>query len=224
MSVQPLVSCIMPTRDRRPFVGRAVAQFLAQDYPNLELVVVDDGADPIADLLPADPRVRLLRPDRRLSVGAKRNLACEAAAGDVVVHWDDDDWMAPWRVSYQVGELDARNAQVCGLARLYFYDEGSGGAWEYVYPPNVRGWVAGGTLCYRRDVWRRHRFPDVNEGEDTRFVWTLRGVALLALEDPRFYVATIHRGNTSRKRTAERRYRPCPREIVEEIMQRDGRP
>jgi glycosyltransferase involved in cell wall biosynthesis len=215
-----LVSCIMPTRDRRPFVGRAVAQFLAQDYPNLELVVVDDGGDPIADLLPSGPRVRLLRPDRRLSVGAKRNLACEAAAGDVVVHWDDDDWMAPWRVSYQVRELDARAAQVCGLARLYFYDEAAGRAWEYVYPDSVRGWVAGGTLCYRRDVWQAHRFPDVNEGEDTRFVWNLRGIALLALDDPTFYVARIHGGNTSRKRTQERRYRPCSREVIEQIMQR----
>ena len=218
--MQSLVSCIMPTRDRRPFVGRAVAQFLAQDYPNLELIVVDDGSDPIGDLLPDDPRIRLLRSERRLSVGAKRNLACETAAGDVLIHWDDDDWMAPWRVSYQVSELEAHGAEVCGLSRLYFYDEESRRAWEYVYPDGVRGWVAGGTLCYRREVWRAHRFPDINEGEDTRFVWNLRGVAILALEDPTFYVASIHRGNTSRKRTAERRYRPCPLQVIDDIKRR----
>ena len=50
----PLASCIMPTYNRRQFIPRAVAYFLAQDYPNLELVVVDDGSDPIDDLLPAD--------------------------------------------------------------------------------------------------------------------------------------------------------------------------
>ena len=38
----PLVSCIMPTADRRRFVPRAVHQFLAQDYPNKELVILDD--------------------------------------------------------------------------------------------------------------------------------------------------------------------------------------
>jgi glycosyltransferase involved in cell wall biosynthesis len=219
----PLVSCIMPTRDRRPFVGRAVSQFLAQDHPNRELIVVDDGADPISDLLPEDPRIRLIRPGGRLSVGAKRNLACEAAAGDLLLHWDDDDWMAPWRVSYQARELETRRAQVCGLARLYFYDGETRRAWQYVYPDGTRGWVAGGTLCYRREVWQAHRFPDVNEGEDTRFVWSLRGVALLALEDPSFYVASIHRGNTSRKRTEERRYRPCAPEVVEAIMRGEGR-
>jgi glycosyltransferase involved in cell wall biosynthesis len=219
----PLVSCLMPTRDRRPFVGRAVAQFMAQDYPDRELVVIDDGVDRIADLLPDDPRIRLLRSEQRLAVGAKRNLACEAARGDVLMHWDDDDWMAPWRVRYQMSELEARGAQVCGLARLYFYDAGARRAWEYVYPDGVRGWVAGGTLCYRRDVWRNHRFPDINEGEDTRFVWNLRGIALLPLEDSTFYVATIHPGNTSRKRTQERRYRPCAPEVVEEIMRREER-
>jgi glycosyltransferase involved in cell wall biosynthesis len=216
--VAPLVSCIMPTCDRRAFLGRAIAQFLAQDYADRELIVIDDGADRIADLVPADSRIRLLRAERRLPVGAKRNLACEAARGDLVMHWDDDDWMAPWRVSYQVRELEERGAQVCGLARLYFYDPDARRAWEYVYPDGVRGWVAGGTLCYRKAVWQSHRFPEISEGEDTRFVWNLRGVPLLALDDPAFYVATIHRGNTSRKRTHERRYRPCPPEVVEAIM------
>jgi glycosyltransferase involved in cell wall biosynthesis len=215
-----LVSCIMPTRDRRPFVGRAVAQFLAQDYPHRELIVVDDGADPIADLLPADPRIRLIRPLHRLTIGAKRNLACEAAAGALVAHWDDDDWMAEWRLRYQVESLLRSGADLCGLSRLYFHEPASGRAWEYAYPDGARGWLAGGSLCYRTEFWRAHRFPDVNEGEDTRFVWGARGAKLMALDDPSFYVATVHPCNTSRKRTSERRYRPCPPEVVDRIMRR----
>ena len=58
-----LVTCIMPTRNRRRFVPHAIECFLAQDYPHLELLVADDGEDAIADLLPADPRVRYLRMD-----------------------------------------------------------------------------------------------------------------------------------------------------------------
>jgi glycosyltransferase involved in cell wall biosynthesis len=213
-----LVSCIMPTRDRRPFVARAVAQFLAQDYADRELIVVDDGADSIADLLPSDARIRLIRPPRRLSIGAKRNLACETARGEFVAHWDDDDWMASWRLRYQVEALLRSGADACGLARLYFYDPAAGRAWEYEYPESARRWVAGGTLCYRSALWRAHPFPDVNEGEDTRFVWALRGVKLLALDDPKFYVATVHPGNTSRKRTAQLRYRPCPISTIDDIM------
>lgn len=218
-----MVSCIMPTRDRRPFVGRAVAQFLAQDYPDRELVVVDDGDDAIGDLLPPDPRVRLLRVERRMTIGAKRNLACESAAGDILVHWDDDDWMAARRITYQARALDAQQADVCGLSRLFFYDATARRAWEYVYPTGSTPWVAGGTLCYRKAIWRAHPFPDLNEGEDTRFVWGLRGVRVVALDDPTFYVASVHRGNTSRKRTEEHRYHPCAPELVERFMQEEAR-
>src|SRR5262245_31513629 len=106
MSDLPLVSCIMPTRDRRGLVPQAVACFLAQDYPHRELVVVDDGAAPIADLLPCDPRVRYFAVSGPpASTGAKRNLACGWAKGELVAHWDDDDWCAPWRLSYQIGAL-----------------------------------------------------------------------------------------------------------------------
>ncbi len=213
-----LVSCIMPTRDRRSFVTRAVAQFLEQDYRHRELIVVDDGADSIADVLPADPRIRLIRSEGRLTIGAKRNIACEAARGEIILHWDDDDWMARWRVRYQVEELSRHAADVCGLSSLYFYDPAAARAWRYTYAERRRPWLAGGTLCYRASLWRGQRFAEVNEGEDTRFVWALRGARFLALPDPAFYVATVHPGNTSRKRTTDARYEPCPVETVERII------
>jgi glycosyltransferase involved in cell wall biosynthesis len=87
----PLVSCIMPTCDRRRFLPAAIRYFLRQDFPNKELVIVDDGVDAVGDLASADARIRYVRLSRRATVGAKRNLACEHAAGDLIAHWDDDD-------------------------------------------------------------------------------------------------------------------------------------
>ncbi|HWF90349.1 MAG TPA: glycosyltransferase, partial [Pyrinomonadaceae bacterium] len=86
----PLVSCIMPTYNRRLFVPQAIRCFLRQDYPNLELLVVDDGPNPVADCVPESDRIRYIRLDNRATVGAKRNLACEQARGEFIVHWDDD--------------------------------------------------------------------------------------------------------------------------------------
>ena len=93
----PLVSCIMPTYNRRRFVPEAIRLFLTQDYPKKELVVLDDGEDNIADLIPSRPQIRYVRLDCRHSIGAKRNIACEAARGEIIAHWDDDDWYAPNR-------------------------------------------------------------------------------------------------------------------------------
>ena len=112
---QPLASCIMPTADRRTFVPQAIAYFLRQDYPNRELIVVDDGTDAVADLIPPDPRIRYIRLARKQTLGAKRNLACQEAWGETIVHWDDDDWMAPWRLSYQMVSLLKQQADICGL-------------------------------------------------------------------------------------------------------------
>ena len=197
----PLVSCLMPTADRRSFVPIAVDAFLRQDYGPRELIVLDDGADPISDLLPNDQRIRYVRTEGGRSLGEKRNEICRLAGGDVLVHWDDDDWSAPWRLSYQVGELQEHDADVCGLGRLWFYEPERDLAWLYHYRGGRTTWVAGNTLCYRRRVWEAHPFPDVNEGEDTLWIARIVGARILPLSRTDFFIARIHAANTSPKHT-----------------------
>ncbi len=216
--MNPLISCLMPTADRREFVPAAIRHFLEQDYPERELVILDDGKDPIADLVPPDPRLRYLRLERKEVIGAKRNRAARAARGRILVHWDDDDWMAPWRLSYQFRRLQETRADVCGLARVWFISHKSPEAWQYVYPRNQRRWLCGGTLMYRREFWERNPFPAIAEGEDTRFVWAKPTARLEVLDHPDFYVARIHSRNTSAKRTRGTCWRPVNRQQVDTIM------
>src|SRR5260370_27892789 len=89
----PLVSCITPTYNRRTFVPRAIEYFHRQDYPNRELVILDDGEDRVADLVPDLPSLRYVALPERLRLGAKRNAAIDASRGEIIVHWDDDDSM-----------------------------------------------------------------------------------------------------------------------------------
>ena len=128
---QPFISCIMPTYNRRAFVARAVEYFLRQDYEDKELIVVDDGEDAIGDALPQDERVRYVRLKERQTVGAKRNLACEQARGDIIAHWDDD-WHAPHRLRYQVEALQREKAEMCGINRLLFYDPERAEGWRFL--------------------------------------------------------------------------------------------
>ena len=195
----PLVSCIMPTADRRVFVPQAIKYFRAQDYQNKELVVVDDGDDSVADLIPDDPQIRYVRLSGRRSLGAKRNQCVEACRADLIMHWDDDDWMASHRISYQIGELLRHGAEVCGLQQMLFYDVNADEVWLYQYPNNQRPWLAGGSLLYTRDFWRRSPFPNIQVASDTRFVWERPMKHRVALNDYRFYVAMAHGTNTSPK-------------------------
>lgn len=209
-SAQPLVSCIMPTADRRQFVPLAVEYFLRQDYPHKELIVVDDGADSVADLMPDDERVRYFRLEGRQTIGEKRNFACEQSRGELIAHWDDDDWYAPHRLSYQIAELLGGRADACGINLLFFYDAGRRAAWKYAYPARQKIWMAGSSLCYTRAFWESNRFEHVNVGEDARFVWKNRAARMLVLSDPTFLVPMIHPHNVSPKQTGGAYWRPHP--------------
>ena len=218
----PLVSCIMPTADRRRFVPGAIRHFLRQDYPDRELIVVDDGQDKVEDLVPADPRIRYIRLERRMVVGEKRNVACQHARGPLIAHWDDDDWMADRRLTYQVSKLKESGADICGLATLLFWDPETRQAWRYEQPGVSNPWLAGGTLCYTTAHWRANPFARMNVGEDTRFVADSHHARTLVLPDCTFYVALVHAGNTSVKQTSLPRYRPYPFEAVLDLMGRDA--
>jgi O-antigen biosynthesis protein len=213
----PLVTCIMPTADRAEFLPQAIRCFLRQDYPRAELVIVDDGERPSSHCVPPDPRIRYLRASPKATVGGKRNAACRAARGELILHWDDDDWYPPSRIRRQVRALLDGGHELCGTSTLMFFDPSADRAWEYRYQPGVH-WVAGTSLLYRKAFWERHPFPDVQVGEDAQFVWSGAARALLDLQDPTLCVATVHRRNTSRKDTGGTYWHSRPVSHIHELL------
>jgi glycosyltransferase involved in cell wall biosynthesis len=216
--LSPLVSCIMPTCDRHRFVRESLRYFSRQDYPNLELVIVDDGVAPVAPLLPNDARLRLVRLPEKKNVGAKRNIACAAAQGEFIVHWDDDDWYPPDRVTRQIEALSASRAEICGTSTVFFYDAESKRAWKYCYKGDCRAWVVGSTLAYRKSRWTAHRFAEVQVGEDSRFVWAEPRAIICDLTTLDLCVARIHAGNTSRKVTSGAHWQTCTIAQIEALL------
>lgn len=211
----PLVSCIMPTADRRRFVPHAIRYFLRQDYPNKELVILDDGRDSIADLVPRVAQIRYERVHGRRALGSKRNACIEISRGDLILHWDDDDWMAASRMRVQVAALLAEGAELCGMQRLLFYTIATGQSWLYTYPSTQRPWLIGGTMLYTRDFWRCMPFPAIQAGEDTRFIWNRGQVRPAVIADQMLYVAMIHPANTSPKRCHGSYWSPWPGDLAD---------
>ena len=196
----PLASCIMPTSNRRPFVSQAIRCFLRQDYPNKELLILDSGSDSIADIVLKDSRIHYFRLEDKRTLGAKRNLVCEKARGEFVLHWDDDDWYPTSRVRMQVEALLSRKCDLCGSSRVFYYEPAVDRAWRYEYTQvGPAPWVAGNTLAYRKEFWERNRFAEIQVGEDTCFLQNGTTKAVYDLKDPGLCVATIHSTNTSPK-------------------------
>jgi glycosyltransferase involved in cell wall biosynthesis len=196
----PLISCIMPTHNRRFFIPQAIRCFLAQDYPNKELVVLDDGDDPICDLLPDRSEIRYKRITRHMSLGEKRNIACEEARGNLIAHWDDDDWMSPRRLSYQTNALLKVGADICGLRCILYYQPANKITWLNAYYLTRSYWLCGGTLLYTRALWARAPFRHVQVGEDALFIYSGQVRKAISSRNLSLYLAIAHDKNTDPKR------------------------
>ena len=217
----PLVSCIMPTYNRRPFIAHAIDYFLRQSYPCRELIILDDGSDAIADLVPPDPRIRYERLTRKISLGAKLNLGCEMAAGEIIAHFDDDDWYAPRRLSYQVETLLRERTELCGINELLYFDLNGGRAFQYRYPPGHKPWLLGSDLCYSKSYWSAHRFAEIDVGMDGLFSWSAAQKSISVLQDSTFAVHMIHQHNVSPKQVTGNLWRSHPVENIKKLLGSD---
>jgi len=115
MSTEPLVSVILPTRNRSALLQRAVASVLSQTYRKLELIVVNDAStDDTREVLAAigDPRLRVIHRERNHGAAAARNAGMAAAIGELFAFQDDDDCWLVQKLEKQVQALQAAPADV----------------------------------------------------------------------------------------------------------------
>lgn len=187
-----LVSCIMPTRGRRDWSARAVEAFHAQTYPNKQLVILDDIDEPSFDEEPAGSIYA--RSNERV-IGVKRNMCCSMATGEIIAHWDSDDWSAPGRIDDQVGRLEQTRMPVTGYWSILFYEEHTGRWGRWILD---RCYAFGTSLCYLKSFWEQHRFAAKNVGEDNQFVMEA-GIHLACIDGTSMIVARAHPDNTSPK-------------------------
>jgi len=186
------VTALCITRNRRTWLPQAIQCFLAQTYRPLELLIVADGED-VRDLVPNDQRIRLIHIDRTMHIGDKRNFGCQHARGEVIVHWDDDEFCAPNRVTDQVSRLVESGKSVTGYNSMRFTDGTNW--WQY---QGAADYALGTSLCYRKSYWEENKFPSMQIGEDLIF-------SNMAAFNREFIVAdagdlmhaTIHSQNTS---------------------------
>lgn len=105
MSV-PLVSVIIPSYNYGRYVGQAVDSALAQTYPAIEVIVVDDGStDDTRERLAAyGNRIRYVHQQNQ-GLSAARNTGIREAKGDYLAFLDSDDAFHPHKLELQMAYL-----------------------------------------------------------------------------------------------------------------------
>jgi glycosyltransferase involved in cell wall biosynthesis len=171
---------------------QAILCFQQQTYPHRELLILSDGED-VRDLVPADDRIRLVHLAEQRNIGEKRNFGCGQALGEIICHWDDDDWSESWRLALQIGMLNESGLSLAGFHSMRFTDGEKW--WKY---EGTQNYALGTSLCYRRSWWKEHPFEPKNIGEDNFFVSVASAAKQLISVDAEVIMhATIHSGNTS---------------------------
>jgi glycosyltransferase involved in cell wall biosynthesis len=125
----PLVSIGITCFDAEDTVARAVASACAQDWPDLEVIVVDDAsrdrsAEIVARAAAADPRVRVFRHEENRGPGGARQTVLDQARGEYLAFFDDDDESAPTRVALQHRRIASYQDQA-GTALVACYASGT---------------------------------------------------------------------------------------------------
>ncbi|RYD30434.1 MAG: glycosyltransferase family 2 protein, partial [Verrucomicrobiaceae bacterium] len=94
-----MVSVIIPTYNRIATIARAVDSVLAQTYPDIELIIADDGSSDgtCESLAGYGDRLRIVR-QANSGPSAARNLGARAARGEILSFLDSDDSWLPDKI------------------------------------------------------------------------------------------------------------------------------
>ncbi len=127
----PVVSVIIPTHNRPTLLREAMASVYHQTHSDWEVVIVDDGSQPPVDeeSLRKDfgSRIRVLRNEQPMKQPYARDQGVRVATGDVVIHLDDDDLLAPTALEMGIATLESHPS----LELVYLGVKGFGARAEY---------------------------------------------------------------------------------------------
>ncbi|HFI2473630.1 TPA: glycosyltransferase family 2 protein [Streptococcus suis] len=191
------VSVIVPVYNGEKHLRQCVESIMAQDYKNLEILLINDGSTDGSALLceqlrQQDRRVRVVHKVKNEGLGAARNTSLEVATGDYIVFVDADDWIDPNHVS-DLYELLTRTGSDVAISNFTQYYEETGqfnlhiaadDYYEAVYSPEE--WFAfqygvghNISLCftvpwskmYKKSLFEYILYPTDGFGEDDRTTW-----------------------------------------------------
>ena len=197
----PFVSVCTPTFNRRPFINAMIMCFNNQDYPQdrMEWIIIDDGTDPIEDLVASHPRVKYFKYDTKMTLGKKRNLLHEKSRGEILVYMDDDDYYPPQRVSHAVHMLVTHPDALCaGSSEIYIYFKHIGQMKKFgPYGPNH---ATAGTFAFKRKLLKHHRYNDDACLAEERAFLKDYTVPFVQLDPMKVILVFSHEHNTFDKR------------------------
>lgn len=197
-NVNPKVSCLCLSYKRAESLKNVINCFNNQSYENRELVVVHRSTDIETKELLASislDKIKVVEVlyDENTTLGDVRNISIEAATGDYVCVWDDDDWYHRDRVKLQLDAILSSGKQASVLFYVLMYDKKHGVT--YMSPRHT--WEQT-IMCNRKFIFDNKIFyPSLDRGEDSEFVKkVIEENAVVPVINPQLYIYCYNGKNT----------------------------
>ena len=98
MSIQPLVSVVIPAFNAEAFLNKCLTSVCRQSYTNLEIILINDGStdntEKICNEWKTDDRRIIYTAQENCGQGLARNRGISLAKGEYLTFIDADDWVA----------------------------------------------------------------------------------------------------------------------------------
>ena len=102
----PLVSILIPNHNRSEFLDECLGSALGQSYPNIEVIVIDDGStDKSLEVLEKYKKYIQLISTSNRGAAAARNTGMSNAKGEFIAFLDSDDTWSPDKISIQIDKI-----------------------------------------------------------------------------------------------------------------------
>jgi len=200
----PRVSICTPTFNRRPFFKGIIQCVLNQDYPKnlIEWIIVDDGFDPIEDLVKDITFVKYIRVNEHMPLGKKRNYMHDMCTfkndTDIIVYIDDDDYYPPNRVSHAVEKLTGSNALCAGSSEIHLWFNTLNKMYRFgPYGPNHS---TAGTFAFKRELLKQTRYEDDAVIAEEKYFLKNYTIPFIQLDPLKTILVFSHDQNTFDKR------------------------
>ena len=120
----PLISVIVPVYNTENYLEECISSIVGQTYPNLEILLIDDGSQDHSgkicdDWAKKDARILVIH-KKNTGVSDSRNTGIERAKGAYVGFVDSDDWIQPemYQALWKLLEKHACGIACCGIQRF----------------------------------------------------------------------------------------------------------
>ena len=174
--------------------------FEHQTYPKdrIEWIIIDDGSDPIGDLVEHIPQVKYFYNTEKMVLGKKRNFMHSKCSGDIIVYMDDDDYYPPERISHAVDMLVQHpKFLIAGSSEMHMYFDSQKAV--YQCGPYMNYHATAATFAFKKELLNQTSYDEENVfAEESKFTKSYT-IPLIQLDTRKTILVFSHSHNSLNK-------------------------